>query len=255
MPRTIDQGICLRHWDWSETSQTVSILTREHGVVRGLAKGAKREKSPFSGGIEIATRGEVAFIPRSGGLSTLTAWDLQELFPGVRASTPKFFAAMYMLDLAHQFVQEGDPHPAVFEALTQGLRSLGEAPASPSRAVVGVQWTCLVEAGVGLVLDRSVATGESLEPAGSYGLSTALGGLVVDPGAFPPASVVRVRAETVGVLRTLSAGPNTPETGDDPSPPTEATVERASRLLSVYIHHVLGRSLASAEALFGKAPR
>ena len=162
---------------------------------------------------------------------------------------------MYMLDLAHQFVPEGDPHPAVFDALSNGLRKLGDPSIPPSRAVVGVQWSCLAEAGVGLVLDRSVATGESLVQAGSYGLSTALGGLVADPGTFPPASVLRVRAETVEVLRQLGAGSVPPIKGGGLTSAGDTAVERASRLLSVYIHHVLGRSLASAEALFGKAPR
>ena len=44
MPIIADTAICIRCWDFSETSQTVSLVTREHGVVRGLAKGAKREK-------------------------------------------------------------------------------------------------------------------------------------------------------------------------------------------------------------------
>ena len=34
-----DQGVCIRHWDFSETSQTVSLFGRSLGVVRGLAKG------------------------------------------------------------------------------------------------------------------------------------------------------------------------------------------------------------------------
>ena len=38
-----DIAICVRHWDWSETSQTVSILCREHGLVRAVVKGARRE--------------------------------------------------------------------------------------------------------------------------------------------------------------------------------------------------------------------
>ena len=39
-----DNAFCLRRWDFSETSQTASLLTRDHGVLRGLAKGAKRPK-------------------------------------------------------------------------------------------------------------------------------------------------------------------------------------------------------------------
>jgi DNA repair protein RecO (recombination protein O) len=251
VPRAIDQGICLRHWDWSETSQTVSILTREHGVVRGLAKGARRDKAPFSGGIEIATRGELVFIPRAGGLATLASWDLEELFPGVRGSAAGFFAGMYLLDLAQQFVQEGDPHPVVFDTLAACLRDLGDgARAGAERGrfwpVLRMQWVCLSEAGVRPLLDRSAATGEALAAAASYGMSAGLGGLVVDPGAFPGVGVYRVRAETVELLRGLEGGI---AEGD------AAVVERAARLMAVYVHHVLGKALASAEALFGREGR
>ena len=56
MPTITDQAIVIRRWDFSETSQTVSLFTRDHGIVRGLAKGAKREKGDFSGGLDLLTR-------------------------------------------------------------------------------------------------------------------------------------------------------------------------------------------------------
>ena len=87
MPTVIDQAICIRHWDWSETSQTVSLFARDTGIVRGMAKGARREKAPFSGGLEVLTRGEmVAIIKPSSDLANITAWDLQETFPAAQSS-------------------------------------------------------------------------------------------------------------------------------------------------------------------------
>ncbi|MCH7601829.1 MAG: recombination protein O N-terminal domain-containing protein, partial [Planctomycetes bacterium] len=42
MPKIAYYAICIRRWDFSETSQTVSLFTSEAGIIRGLAKGAKR---------------------------------------------------------------------------------------------------------------------------------------------------------------------------------------------------------------------
>src|SRR5690606_40070296 len=82
MPTITDNAVCIRRWDFSETSQTVSLFTREHGILRGIAKGAKREKGNFSGGLDILTRGEVVAILKPGReLATLTAWQLQEIYP------------------------------------------------------------------------------------------------------------------------------------------------------------------------------
>src|SRR5262245_12470421 len=99
MPPITDQAICIRQWDWSETSQTVSLFSREHGILRAVAKGAKRENARFSGGLEVATRGEIiARIKPGDTLSLLIAWDLQEVFPGTRARLQSFHAAMLLMD-------------------------------------------------------------------------------------------------------------------------------------------------------------
>ena len=59
MPILSDSAICIRCWDYSETSQTVSLLTKENGLIRGIAKGSKRDKGPFSGGFDPLTRGHI----------------------------------------------------------------------------------------------------------------------------------------------------------------------------------------------------
>ncbi|GAG45812.1 unnamed protein product, partial [marine sediment metagenome] len=46
-------AICLRASDYSETSQVVAFLTRAEGVVRLLAKGAKRAKSKSGGALDL----------------------------------------------------------------------------------------------------------------------------------------------------------------------------------------------------------
>ena len=89
MPTIRDEAICIRHWDFSETSQTVSLLLRDHGVLRGLAKGARRERGSFSGGFDLFTRGEIVAIVKPGReLATLTEWTLLETFPVLRREAP-----------------------------------------------------------------------------------------------------------------------------------------------------------------------
>src|SRR5690606_38853363 len=89
MPRFKDQAICIRHFDWSETSQIVALLTEQHGKIRAVAKGAKRTSPSsvqrYSGGIELLTLGQaVGLIKSSTDLANLTEWDLQEPFSHLR---------------------------------------------------------------------------------------------------------------------------------------------------------------------------
>lgn len=241
-----DEAVCVRHWDWSETSQTVSLLTREHGMLRGVAKGSKREKGPFSGGIELLTRGEVvAIVKSSGAMATLTAWDLLEPFPAVRSSLGGYYVGSYMADLTGQMMREGDPHPRAFDALVGALRSMsGEGAADP--ALLAYQWALLAECGYAPELARDARTGGALARARTYAFAPQLGGFVSDrdPGA-PPGW--RVRAETLELLREVARGGSPGTTGE--------VAERANRLLAAYAREVLGHETASMAIVFGPTPR
>lgn len=227
-------AICVRHWDFSETSQTVSLLLREHGLLRGLAKGARREKGAFSGGIELLTRGHVVGIVKpSGALATLTSWDLSETFPAVRASFRAYSEAMFMADLAGHLLRDGDPHPGVFDALAAGLRAL------PGGSVVlAYQWALLSECGYAPELINDVRAGAPLAPAETYAFMPGLGGLVADRGG----EGWRVRANTVDVLRTLDSTGDVRGSGE--------AVERANRLMASYIREILGKEPPSMRVVF-----
>jgi hypothetical protein len=234
-----DESICIRHWDWSETSQTVSLFTREHGVIRGLAKGSKREKSPFSGGVELLTRGEVvAIIRSSGAMATVTEWDLLDAYPGVRRSLRAFYVGSYLIDLVHHAVTDADPHPGLFGCLVEVLEILSERP---EEALLCGQWGVLAETGYAPDL------GATPEKSGAEGVC-----FLPREGVFRPADGNggqhvgwRVRSETVGLLGCLARGERLPSATDS------VTVERAGRLLGSYIRYVLGRELPSALSVFG----
>jgi len=132
VPTTRDEAICLRQLEWSETSQVVTLFGRETGIVRAVAKGARREKGAYSGGVEVLTRGEmVAILKSSGAMATLTAWDLQDPLPRLRRSLGAHYAGLFLADATQRALSEVDPHPALYDALADALESLGQgAPTS-----------------------------------------------------------------------------------------------------------------------------
>jgi DNA repair protein RecO (recombination protein O) len=246
VPPSLDQSICIRVYDWSETSQTVTLFGRTLGLIRAVAKGSKRDKSPFSGGLQPLTRGEMsAILKPSVDLANLTAFDLQETFPALRTSLSSFYSGMYLADLVQHALHERDPHPALFDRLLLSLRLLGE-PVHDRRAVLNFQWAVLSETGYRPELDADVHLGTPLAPARTYGFSPRLGGFIADATEAPagvPVPVWRVRAETLDLLRALasdSLGAVAPESTD-----------RASRLLAAHLREVLGRDLPSMRPLFG----
>ena len=246
------EAICVRHWDWSETSQTVSLITRDHGLVRCLAKGSKREKSPFSGGLEVATIGQMnAIIRPSSEMVLLTSWDLLDPAYLLRSNLDRYHAAMYAIDLIPRLINDHDPHPELFDAIRMVLDRLGTDidcdQAIIARLILWYQWVLLGSIGSSPELRADVLTGERLEPgAGVYGFHTHQGGITLDPGVTEQPDIWRVRAETIELLRLLD------ESGEVGvlSQASERDVGRAGALLALYIRTLVGHEIRSAFPLY-----
>jgi DNA repair protein RecO (recombination protein O) len=240
VPTLHDNAICIRRWDYSETSQTVSLLTRRHGMIRGIAKGAKREKGSFSGGIDLLALGEIVAIVKPGrDLATLTQWHHGRSFVVLRESLPANRSAWFMADLVHHMITDHDPHPAVFDGLIHGLDTL--TPATSALVLLRFQMLLLHECGYAPQLDRDTETGGPLdEDESTVAFSPSAGGVVADTGTNDR---WRVRTETLRLLRAVAAGEEV-----EPDP---ATLDRANQLLAWYFRELIGSEPRSWSWLFG----
>ncbi len=265
MPRFKDQAICIRDLDWSETSQVVVLLTQQHGKVRGLAKGSKRQSpssiARFSGGIELLTAGQVIATTRpSSDLASITEWDLQQDYFPLRRHLHAQRLAMYAADVCNALLADEDAHPQTFALLQTLLDELchpvsaaGEplpTPATPAgadaltgaeargRSLLRFQWGVLTDGGYQPELDRDVRQGGSLAARATYSFDPIAGGLTTEPGLAD----WRVRAATVKTLRAVAV--DEPLTQAQP-----ADLERANRLLCVYLRAVLDKELPTMDVL------
>lgn len=64
MPVYKSEALILRTYKLGETDRIVVFLTRDRGKKRGVAKGARRPRSRFTGALEPMTRGEVQYYER-----------------------------------------------------------------------------------------------------------------------------------------------------------------------------------------------
>jgi DNA repair protein RecO (recombination protein O) len=231
VPLTEDQAICVRVWDWSETSQTISLFSRSLGLLRCLAKGAKRPKANFSGGIELLTVGEIAVAVKPGReLNLLTRWDLLETFPALRRTLTVHYAALYMAELVQRLAADRDPHPGVFDALLKGLREL-TGPAAVPGVLAQFQWSILSEAGYRPLLERSLS-GEELPVAVAYQFDPARGGFTGAADLDRGDPDWMLRRATFESLRMLGAC-------DPAAAINPETASRTARFLAAYTRYLL----------------
>lgn len=212
-----------------------------------MAKGARRERSSFSGGFEPMTRGEVvAILKPTTELALLTEWDLQDIYYHARHRLQPHRAGVYAIDALFHSLTDHDPHPAAFDALATLLSDLAD-PDRIEAALLRYLWILLLETGYQPRLsapEEGVEAHKAADGPMAYGFSLDLGGVVADPGPHVgPDGPLRTRAETVeylrGIAKTLSEEPQGGISGDP------ETVGRAVRLLGLYHEHCIGRRLQS----------
>jgi DNA repair protein RecO (recombination protein O) len=236
MPVSHDEAVCIRHWDYSETSQTVGLYSRSAGLMRAIAKGARRPRGAFGGGIDLLTRGEFGAIVTAGSeLASMVEWTLLETFPHLRMSIEANRIAYYAADMVGRMSVAHDPHPELYDALVRVLRDAGGG----APALLRFQWVLLSESGWQPRLDTHGAAAD-----GVVAFDPRAGGTV--PGA--PEGSWKVRVSTIEAIRACAdAGAPDPDTGAAP--------DRANRLLAAYLRDMLGTEPATMRALFGTLTR
>lgn len=120
-----DRAVCIRCVDFSETSQVVTFFTERSGKLSAIAKGSRRPKSTFEGPIETFSFGSIVYQPARGGqLATLTEFQQQPIFRGVRSSLYGLQCGLCAAELVDALTTSTDPAPSLFAALIQFLTDL-----------------------------------------------------------------------------------------------------------------------------------
>ena len=231
-----DEGIVLRTHKLGEADRIVSILTRQHGKVRAVAKGVRKTKSRFGARLEPPTHLQLLFYEGRGDLDIVTQVETIDHFRAIRDDLDRLTRAVSMLEACDQLGLEGEPNPALYQMLVGALRAL--AGHSGPLVVAGFFLKVLALEGFRPVVDECVECGAA---EGLVAFDLESGGtrcLVHRTGpAVSPAALALVQAILGG---RLSSALNEP-----PSPATTEVDLLATRALE---HH-LERRLRSVHAL------
>lgn len=238
-----EPAICLRTSDFSETSQVVHFLGRESGVLRLLAKGAKRNKSSSGGAMDLMCEGDLVYIAsRRDSLGTLVEFTETDSHSGLRTCAAKLNTGLYMIELAGALLAEADPHPEVFDLLRNALARLAQ-PDAPAPAVLAwFQWRTLHYVGLMGDLTTCAACGKPVGPSarGAY-FSSSEGGLVCVDCAGDIREKLRLSQPALSGLAALTATAAGQRT---PLPDNQA--HAVNQLLNYHTTNQLGKPLKMA---------
>lgn len=231
-------ALVLRSVEVFETSLVVTLFTRELGKISALAKGARRLKSPFQGGLDLLSISDIVLIPKATeSLDLLTEAASTERFASLRRDLAALYAGYYLAELLSDLTDFHDPHPKLFDAARITLRHLGDARLR-TRRVIRFELACLRELGLLPSLDSCSNCGVVLETEmGSVAFGAATGGVLCDECRPGQSDVLSLSNETLESIRML-ASPGSSWRQADPSPATLGSVRAA---VGAVISHGLGR--------------
>ncbi|WP_037576562.1 DNA repair protein RecO [Phaeacidiphilus oryzae] len=126
-----DDGVVLRTQKLGEADRIITLLTRQHGRVRAVARGVRRTSSKFGARLEPFSHVDVQFFARGSeltGRSLPLCTQVETVAPyGGRIVTdyPAYTAGTAMLETAERFTEnEGEPAVQQYLLLVGALRTL-----------------------------------------------------------------------------------------------------------------------------------
>lgn len=121
------RGTIIRLTKLTESSLIVHWLTEEAGLIKTVAKGARRAKSSFAGRIDLFIDAELEWTRSSRSeLHALREVSVVDFRQGLRKSYRDAVIAAYFGQLLEQVLELDHPVPEMFDLLQRGLAYLGE---------------------------------------------------------------------------------------------------------------------------------
>ncbi len=172
------QSVVLRVTDHGESDKLVTMFSRQHGRVIGIAKGAKRSKKRFVNKLEIFTLLGIAYRPpRRGGLLFISEAELENAFLSLRQDFRRYTAASYIGELILRFTTDNDPDTHLFSLLFWALHSLDNNDA-PQKVISLFHLRLLGIVGYHPTLNHCSNCSSKVEGARTFMLSANTGAIV-----------------------------------------------------------------------------
>jgi DNA repair protein RecO (recombination protein O) len=243
MPLVSDRCICLRKHEYSETSQILTLFSRERGIFRVMAKGAHRRTKAgagkFDGGIDLMDAGHAVFSDDPGrDLGLLTDWKLQEGHLGLRNRLRPLYLAIYAVELIGLLLEEHDPHPELFDLLEQLLGDLQTAKVE--EAFLAFELDLLRASGFTPELAACGNCGGSLRDRDVAYYSAARGGVICQDCHAAFADRLELDIRLLRLMRLIQASPGTLANRRLPRL-TRHQTDPINHLLLQHLEHALGR--------------
>lgn len=158
MALTSTRAVVLQTYRYSETSKILRLMTRKHGPVAVIARGALRPRSRFGGLLEPFAEGEATlYLKRNRELHSLSAFELVRERQALGVDLVRFTGASVLCEMVLRLAPE-QRDDRLYGTLIQGLDALLAAPESAtSQVALGQIWRMVASLGFATDFQRCVS--------------------------------------------------------------------------------------------------
>ena len=235
-----DEAIVLRTHDLGEADRIITLLTRHHGRVRGVAKGVRRTKSRFGARLEPFSLVDVQlYVGRTLDVITEVA-TLDPYGIMIGRDYDAYTAANTMAEIAERLSdEEGEPDQDQYLLLLGAIHALATRAHAHEAVVDSYVLRAMALSGWALAIWDCARCGK---PGPHQAFHIQSGGMVCE--SCVPRGAAHPSAETVALLGALLSGDWTIVD----SAPTYARRE-ASGLIAAYVQWHIERQIRSLKVL------
>ena len=201
------EGIVLKTHALGDTSRIVTVYTRDHGLRKFVAKGARKLPSRFGYALEPLSRSRFVYYEKADrDLHLLSKAEVIEATGSRMAELQRLAHAQAALELVDRLVWGEEPHARLYALLVQALHGCASAPLATLPAVtLAFQLQLAGELGYKPRLDQCAVDGRPVSQRRVF--SPARGGLLCDMCAAREGGTVRLSAEALASLALLLSRP------------------------------------------------
>ena len=240
MPTFRDEAVVLRTHKLGEADRIITLLSRQHGKVRAVARGVRRTSSKFGARLEPFSHVDLQFATGRSLHVITQAVTLHPYSEPLSHDYQRFTSGQVIIETADRLVvEEGEPAVQQYQLLVGALHALTAGTSDGPRPGVVVMDAYLLRAIALAGYAPSLSACARCGAAGPHeAFSPAMGGMVCRQ--CRPPGVAHPGQATIGYLAALLSG-NWPATRDV----AEESVREGSGLVAAFVGWHLERGLRS----------
>ena len=217
-------GFVLHTHPYRESSLIVEAITRDHGRIALMARGARRPKSALRG-ILLSFQPLLLSWSGRGELRTLTRAEWHGAYRPLRGRA--LICGFYLNELLLKLLHREDPHERLFDAYQQALAGLAAGPGREG-ILRRFELRLLQELGYAVTLDRDADSGDAIDAHRRYVYLIERG--PVDAAAIASEKGVELSGSTLLDMKSENYG-------------SAVTQQQSKKLMRTLIDHYLGKQV------------